>query len=117
MYSSAWSKHRPPTRLPYLSKPVTRTEQGDSVRGCFPEGQVSTRPVKVSIASGNRWVIQEGLKDGEQVMVDGFQKLQMFHRARPSKQCHGRLQALLLRQRNLQHLHRRRPNPALKPSE
>ena len=57
---------------------VTRTEQGDSVRVVSPEGQVSTRPVKVSMASGNRWVIQEGLKDGEQVMVDGFQKLQML---------------------------------------
>ena len=64
---------------------VTRTEQGDSVRVVSPEGQVSTRPVKVSMASGNRWVIQEGLKDGEQVMVDGFQKLQMLPPGTPVK--------------------------------
>ena len=64
---------------------VTRTEQGDSVRVVSPEGQVSTRPVKVSMASGNRWVIQEGLKDGEKVMVDGFQKLQMLPPGTPVK--------------------------------
>ncbi|WP_312564901.1 efflux RND transporter periplasmic adaptor subunit [Comamonas sp.] len=64
---------------------VTRTEQGDTVRVVSAEGQVSTRPVKVSMASGNRWVIQEGLKDGEQVMVDGFQKLQMLPPGTPVK--------------------------------
>ena len=39
------------------------------------DGKVSPRTVKVAAAHGNQWVILEGLKPGEQVMVDGFQKL------------------------------------------
>lgn len=64
---------------------VTRTEQGDTVSVVSDEGQVSVRPVKVSMASGNRWVIQEGLEAGEKVMVDGFQKLQMLPPGTPVK--------------------------------
>lgn len=64
---------------------VTRTEQGDTVSVVSADGQVSVRPVKVSMASGNRWVIQEGLEAGEQVMVDGFQKLQMLPPGTPVK--------------------------------
>lgn len=64
---------------------VTRTEQGDTVSVVSDDGKVTTRPVKVSMASGNRWVIQEGLKAGEQVMVDGFQKLQMLPPGTPVK--------------------------------
>lgn len=64
---------------------VTRTEQGDIVSVVAPDGKVSTRPVKVSMASGNQWVIQEGLEAGEQVMVDGFQKLQMMPPGTPVK--------------------------------
>lgn len=64
---------------------VTRSEQGDTVRVVAADGQVSVRPVKVSMASGNRWVVQEGLEAGEQVMVDGFQKLQMLPPGTPVK--------------------------------
>ena len=32
--------------------------------------------VKIGSAKGGQWVVLDGLKDGEQVMVDGFQKLQ-----------------------------------------
>jgi membrane fusion protein (multidrug efflux system) len=31
--------------------------------------------VKISAAQNNQWVVLDGLKAGEQVMVDGFQKL------------------------------------------
>lgn len=55
---------------------VTRSGQGDTVMVVGADGKVSTRPVKVGSAKGNQWVILEGLKTGEQVMVDGFQKLQ-----------------------------------------
>ena len=64
---------------------VTRTEQGDTVNVVSDDGKVSVRPVKVSMASGNRWVVQEGLQAGEQVMVDGFQKLQMLPPGTPVK--------------------------------
>jgi len=55
---------------------VTRTAQGDSVMVVGADGKVSPRPIKIGSAQGNQWVVLSGLKTGEQVMVDGFQKLQ-----------------------------------------
>jgi len=54
---------------------VTRSQQGDSVMVVGPDGKVAPRPVKVGSAQGSQWVVLDGLKAGEQVMVDGFQKL------------------------------------------
>lgn len=54
---------------------VTRTNQGDSVMVVGADGNVAPRPVKVGGAQNGQWVILDGLKAGEQVMVDGFQKL------------------------------------------
>ena len=39
------------------------------------DGKVAPRTVKIGAAQDNHWVVLEGLKAGEQVMVDGFQKL------------------------------------------
>ena len=39
------------------------------------KGMVSPRPVKLGGAKGTNWVVLGGLKTGEQVMVDGFQKM------------------------------------------
>ena len=54
---------------------VTRSPQGDSVMVVTADGKVSPRPVKVGGQQNGQWVILDGLKAGEQVMVDGFQKL------------------------------------------
>lgn len=54
---------------------VTRSTQGDTVMVVAPDGKVAPRPVKVGNAQAGGWVILDGLKAGEQVMVDGFQKL------------------------------------------
>lgn len=54
---------------------VTRSGQGDSVMVVAADGKVAPRVVKVDSLQGNQWVVLEGLKAGEQVMVDGFQKL------------------------------------------
>ncbi len=54
---------------------VTRTAQGDSVLVVDAEGKVSPRPIKLGGARGTQWVVLDGLKAGEQVMVDGFQKM------------------------------------------
>jgi len=54
---------------------VTRTGQGDSVMVVGDDGKVSPRPVKIGSAKGAQWVVLDGLKAGEKVMVDGFQKL------------------------------------------
>ena len=55
---------------------VTRSTQGDSVMVVAADGKVTPRPVKIGSANGNNWVVLDGLKSGEQVVVDGFQKLQ-----------------------------------------
>jgi membrane fusion protein (multidrug efflux system) len=54
---------------------VTRGSTGDSVMVVDTAGVVAPRPVKVGSAQGGNWLILEGLKPGETVMVDGFQKL------------------------------------------
>ena len=54
---------------------VTRSPQGDSVMLVGTDGKVSPRPVKLGGQQGGQWVILDGLAAGEQVMVDGFQKL------------------------------------------
>ena len=38
------------------------------------DGKATPRPVKTSTMAGEEWVISEGLKGGEQVIVDGLQK-------------------------------------------
>ena len=55
---------------------VQRTSQGDSVKVVAADGTVSTRAVKIGSAKDEQWVVLEGLQVGEQVVVDGFQKLQ-----------------------------------------
>ena len=54
---------------------VTRGSTGDSVMVVAADGKVAPRPVKIGTAVDGRWVVLDGLKAGEQVMVDGFQKL------------------------------------------
>ncbi|MDR6535726.1 efflux RND transporter periplasmic adaptor subunit [Variovorax soli] len=57
---------------------VTRTQQGDTLTVVGPDGKLSKRTVKITAAQNNQWVVTEGLNAGEQVMVDGFQKLMMM---------------------------------------
>ena len=64
---------------------VTRTQQGDTVSVVGVDGKVSQGTVKISAAQNNRWVVLDGLKAGEKVMVDGFQKLQMLPPGTPVK--------------------------------
>jgi membrane fusion protein, multidrug efflux system len=64
---------------------VTRTAQGDSVMVVGADGKVAPRSIKIGSAKGTQWVVLEGLKTGEQVMVDGFQKLQMMPPGTPVK--------------------------------
>ena len=54
---------------------VTRGSTGDSVMVVAADGKVTPRPVKIGTAVDGQWVVLDGLKAGEQVMVDGFQKL------------------------------------------
>ena len=54
---------------------VLRSSLGDSVMVVAADGKVAPRSVKIGSAQGNDWVVLDGLKAGEKVMVDGFQKL------------------------------------------
>jgi membrane fusion protein, multidrug efflux system len=54
---------------------VTRGTAGDTVMVVGADGKVAPRPVKIGNSVNGQWVVLDGLKPGEQVMVDGFQKL------------------------------------------
>lgn len=60
---------------------VSRTPRGDAtVLIVNNKSQVEARPVVASQAIGDKWLISEGLKSGDQVIVSGLQK------ARPGEQ-------------------------------
>jgi membrane fusion protein (multidrug efflux system) len=54
---------------------VTRTAQGDTVLVVGADSKPAPRPIKIGSAQGSDWVVRDGLKAGEQVIVDGFQKM------------------------------------------
>ena len=56
-------------------KAVQVSPQGQMVMVVTPEGTVAPVPVKTGGLSGNDWIIAEGLKGGEQVIVNGLQKV------------------------------------------
>jgi membrane fusion protein (multidrug efflux system) len=55
---------------------VTRGAGDDTVLVVGPDHLVSQRHVRLGGAQGSQWVVLEGLNGGEQVVVDGFQKIQ-----------------------------------------
>ncbi|MBS0512666.1 MAG: efflux RND transporter periplasmic adaptor subunit [Proteobacteria bacterium] len=60
---------------------VTRDPRGNAlVMVVNGEGKVEARPVKAEQSLGDRWVVTEGLADGERVIIEGLQ------RARPGTQ-------------------------------
>lgn len=62
---------------------VSRASQGDTVMVVDASGKISVRPVRVGGSSGGNWLILDGLNDGEQVIVDGFQKIRPNQPVRP----------------------------------
>jgi membrane fusion protein, multidrug efflux system len=54
---------------------VTRSAQGDTVMVVDKAGVVSPRTVKIGNQQGSNWVVLGGLQAGEQVVVEGFQKM------------------------------------------
>lgn len=54
---------------------VTRTAQGDTVLVVGAENKPEPRKISIGPAQGNNWVVLSGLKPGERVIVDGFQKM------------------------------------------
>ena len=65
---------------------VTRGGQnGDTVTVIGADNKPVPRPVKIASQQDASWVVTGGLKEGEKVMVDGFQKLQMLPPGTPVK--------------------------------
>jgi membrane fusion protein, multidrug efflux system len=54
---------------------VTRGSAGDTVLVVGADHQVAQRTVQLGGARDGQWVVLSGLKAGEQVVVDGFQKI------------------------------------------
>jgi membrane fusion protein (multidrug efflux system) len=54
---------------------VTRGTQGDTVIVVGADNKTSQRQVRVGPQQGTHWVVLDGLREGEQVVVDGFQKI------------------------------------------
>jgi membrane fusion protein (multidrug efflux system) len=54
---------------------VQRTTQNDTVMVVGADGKPSVRVVKLGGNEGGNWIVLDGLKPGEQVIVDGFQKI------------------------------------------
>ena len=48
-----------------------------------PENKVEIRPVSVGERVGSQWIIAQGLKPGEKVVVEGLQKLKAGDTVRP----------------------------------
>lgn len=54
---------------------VQRSPQGATVLVVGSDGKVVVRTVKTDGAQGNTWLISEGLRAGDRVVVEGFQKV------------------------------------------
>jgi RND family efflux transporter MFP subunit len=54
-----------------------------------PENKAVFRPVKVGDRVGPNWIITDGLKPGERVVVEGIQRVQMFAAAVPEMMKEG----------------------------
>ncbi|HMM83829.1 efflux RND transporter periplasmic adaptor subunit [Azohydromonas sp.] len=54
---------------------VTRSQQGDTVLVVGDDNKPQPRQVTVAGAHDGRWIVTAGLKAGDRVVVDGFQKM------------------------------------------
>jgi membrane fusion protein (multidrug efflux system) len=67
---------RDPSAILVPQKSITRNADGSVTVWVVGEGdKVSLRPIKVSQAIGDQWLVTEGLKTGDRVIVEGTQKV------------------------------------------
>jgi membrane fusion protein (multidrug efflux system) len=53
---------------------IVRTNEGSSVLIVGADNKVVSQPVVANANDGNNWVVSSGLKGGERIVVEGFQK-------------------------------------------
>ena len=55
---------------------IARDPKGDTTAMVVgKDNQVEVRPVKVSRTVGDKWLVEDGLKAGDKVIVEGLQKI------------------------------------------
>jgi membrane fusion protein, multidrug efflux system len=54
---------------------VNRTPDGAGVMVVGADGKAALRPIQTGAAQGNAWIVTQGLKAGDQVIVEGLQKV------------------------------------------
>jgi membrane fusion protein, multidrug efflux system len=64
-----------PSAMLVPQQAVTRSNQGDTVLVVGANGVPARRQVKLGANQDNQWIVLEGLQPGEQVIVEGFQKM------------------------------------------
>ena len=62
---------------------VSRSASGDSLFVVDEKDVARPRPVQLHSAQGGRWLVSDGLKAGERVVVDGFQRMRPGAPVRP----------------------------------
>jgi membrane fusion protein (multidrug efflux system) len=63
---------------------VQLTQQGASVMILGPGNVAAPRPIKIGRMEGDRWVVLDGLRPGDKVIVDGLQKVQPGAKVNPT---------------------------------
>ncbi len=64
-----------PSAMLLPQQAVTRSNQGDTVLVVGANDVPAKRQVKLGGNQNNQWIVLDGLQPGEQVIVDGFQKM------------------------------------------
>lgn len=64
-----------PSAILLPQQAVTRGSAGDTVLVVGADNKPQPRKVKIGNAQGNQWIVLDGLKAGEKVIADGFQKM------------------------------------------
>jgi membrane fusion protein (multidrug efflux system) len=73
------SQSEVPSAIVVPQQAVTRGgPNGDTLMVIGADNKPVPRTVKIASQNGSNWVVTSGLQEGEKVMVDGFQKLQML---------------------------------------
>jgi len=74
-----------PQALLLPQEAVIRNAAGEpSVQVVGEDNKLTKRPVELGQAVGNRWLVISGVKAGEKVMVDGFQKARVGQTVKPT---------------------------------
>ena len=64
-----------PNTFPVPQRAVTRDDAGDATLYVANDGKAVQRSVTTAGSVGNNWIVVAGIKEGDRLIVDGFQKI------------------------------------------